>query len=135
MRRPILSLTLVALIALLAACTGGGGGPDATSDPELSGAASSDAASSGTAAAGEPTPECAAAFEPLAEMELATTSGLGDLAEIEATVEACASLADWTAGAQTVVDAEINPNVVEILLGLRCESPSLSGTPVCEDLG
>jgi hypothetical protein len=133
MRRTVISL---ALIGLLAACTSGGGGQtDESTEPLGSTAASMDPASSGVAAGGEASPECAAAFEPLAEMELSSTSDLGDLPEVDATVEACASLADWTAGAQGVVEEEINPNVVEMLLGIRCNTPGLANTPVCEELG
>lgn len=133
MRRTIISL---ALVALLAACTGGVAQNTESNEPSQSAAASSEGtpAGSGATTAGEPSPECAAAFEPLAEMELSSTSDLGDLPEVEATVEACASLADWTAGAQTVVEDEINPNVVRMLLSIRCESGSLSSTQVCEDL-
>ncbi len=133
MRRTIISL---ALVGLLAACTSGTDGQNRDStDAVASGAAASDSASNDVTAGGEPSAECSAAFEPLAEMELSSTSDLGDLPEVDATIEACASLADWTAGAQQVVEDDINPNVVEMLLGIRCNSPSLGNTPVCEDLG
>jgi hypothetical protein len=138
MRRTVISLTLV---GLLAACTGGGGGAaDESTDAAPATAGASEGTLGGTspsdgAPGGEPSEECAAAFEPLAEMELSTTSDLGDLPEVDATVEACTSLADWTAGAQEVVEEEINPNVVRMLLSIRCEGPSLSNTPICEELG
>jgi hypothetical protein len=133
MRRTVIGFLLV---GLLAACTSGGSGQnDESADPVASAPASSDAASSGVVAGGEASPECTEAFAPLAEMELSSTSDLGDLPEVDATVEACASLADWTAGAQGVVEEEINPNVVEMLLGIRCNTPDLANTPVCEELG
>ena len=133
MRRTAISL---AVIGLLTACTSGGDGQnDESTEPVASTPMSSDAASSGVASGGEASPECTEAFAPLAEMDLSSTSDLGDLPEVDATVEACASLADWTAGAQGVVEEEINPNVVEMLLGIRCNTPALANTPVCEELG
>ena len=43
-------------------------------------------------------------------------------------------MADWIAGAQQVVDDEINPSTAELLLGIQCNDPTLSNTPVCEEL-
>ena len=89
------SLTRLALIGLLSACTSGGGGQnDESTEPLASTPASSDAASSGVASGGEASPECAEAFAPLAEMELTSTSDLGDLPEVDATIEKAMAIDD-----------------------------------------
>ena len=123
-------IVLVALAGLLAACSTQGGGPTDQS-PSASAADSSGAART---ADGEPSAACAEAFAPLAEMELTSTSDLGELAEVEATVESCESVADWMAGAQQVVENEVRPGAADLLLRIRCEAGSLSGTPICEEL-
>lgn len=126
-------LIILALTGLLAACTTQGGGqtdqPDST--PSTSGSESS---GSSRTAAGEPSAACAEAFAPLAEMELSSTSDLGELSEVEATVENCESVADWMAGAQQVVEDEIRPGAADLLLRIRCDAGSLASTPICEEL-
>ena len=122
---------VVALAGILAACATQGERQSPGSTPTTS--ASDSAASSGVAP-GEPSAACAEAFAPLAEMELGSTSDLGGLSELELTVESCESVADWIAGAQQVVESEVRPGAADLLLRIRCESGSLSGTPICEEL-
>ena len=123
-------LILVALAGLLAACNTQGDG-QSTQSPGPSAPVPS--ASAGTAT-GEPSAACAEAFAPLAEMELTSTSDLGELAEVELTVASCESVADWMAGAQQVVENEVSPGAADLLLRIRCEAGSLSRTPICEEL-
>lgn len=123
-------LTALALVSLLAACSTQGG---ATGEPLGSAPLGSSGASG--AAMGEASTACADAFAPLADMEVASLSDLGDLQEeVQPTLEACESVADWVAGAQQVVPEEVNPNTARLLLGIQCNDPSLSNAPVCEDL-
>ena len=122
-------LILVALAGLLAACSTQGDGP--TNQSLSSSATSSGAVRTAT---DEPSAACAEAFAPLAEMELTSTSDLGELAEVLLTVESCESVADWMAGAQQVVENEVRPGAADLLLRIRCEAGSLSGTPICEEL-
>jgi hypothetical protein len=124
-------LIVLALAGLLVACTDQGTGE---SDQPIGSAASSGAMSSeGTT--GSASAACEEAFAPIAEMGLTEFSELGDLAdEVEATVESCESVADWTAGAQGAIGAEVNPNAAAFLLGTTCDDPSLADTPVCEEL-
>ncbi len=120
-------LTIVALAGLLNACsTQGDGQTDQSPDSSASGSA--------PAANDEPSAACAEAFAPLAEMELTSTSDLGELAEVEATVENCESVADWMAGAQQVVENEVRPGAADLLLRIRCEAGGLSGMPICAEL-
>ena len=123
-------LILVALAGLLAACTTQG---DGQSNQSPGPSAPVPSASAGTAN-GEPSAACAEAFAPLAELELTSTSDLGELAEVELTVESCESVADWMAGAQQVVENEVSPGAADLLLRIRCEAGSLSRTPICEEL-
>src|SRR5688500_9151908 len=104
-------LILVALAGLLAACNTQG---DGQSTQSAGPSAPVPSASAGTAT-GEPSAACAEAFAPLAEMELTSTSDLGELAEVEATVESCESVADWMAGAQQVVENEVSPGAADLL--------------------
>ena len=134
MRHANRTILVLAVAGLLAACTAPGDGANNASVAASPGAASASGAASG-AAVGEPSPACAEAFAPMAEMELESTSDLGELAEVEATVESCESVADWMAGAQQVVENEVRPGAAELLLRIRCESGSLSSTPICEELG
>ena len=120
-------LILVALAGLLAACTTQGDGQ--TDQPP-----DSSASGSAPAANDEPSAACAEAFAPLAELELTSTSDLGELAEVELTVESCESVADWMAGAQQVVANEVRPGAADLLLRIRCEAGSLSRTPICQEL-
>jgi len=127
MKRTLIGLTLV---SLLAACSTQGGG---ASEP-LGSNALEPAASSGTAL-GEPSAACAEAFAPLAGMEIASLSDLGDLQDdLQPTFDGCESVADWMAGAQQVVADEVKPGTARLLLGIQCNDPSLSNSPVCEDL-
>ena len=87
----------LALAGLLVACTDQGTGE---SDQPIGSAASSGAVSS-ESPTGSASAACEEAFAPIADMGLTEFSELGDLAdEVEATVEGCESVADWTAGAQ-----------------------------------
>jgi hypothetical protein len=130
------SLTILALVGLLAACSAQGDGAQSTA-PGASTAASagaSDAASTGTS--GTASAACAEAFAPIADLGVTATSELGDLAEeVQPTIEACESVADWIAGAQDVVEEEVRPGTADLLLRIHCEDPSLSRTPICEELG
>jgi hypothetical protein len=121
---------LVALAGLLAACTTQGDA-QATQSPNPS---APDSSGSARTATGEPSAACAEAFAPLAELELTSTSDLGELAEVELTVASCESVADWMAGAQQVVENEVSPGAADLLLRIRCEAGSLSRTPICEEL-
>jgi hypothetical protein len=121
----------LALVGLLTACTNQGDGETETP------IGSETMGSPGTSgpAVGAASPACEEAFAPLAEMEIASLSDLGDLqAELQPTIESCESVADWIAGAQQVVADEINPSTAELLLGIQCNDPTLSNSPVCEDL-
>lgn len=120
--------TLVALAGLLAACSTQG---DGQSEPSPSSSAP-DSSGSARTATDEPSAACAAAFAPLAEMGLTSTSDLGELAEVDLTIASCESVADWMAGAQQVVENEIRPGAADLLLGIHCETLSLSRTPICE---
>jgi len=122
---------IVALIGLLTACTTQGDGQTDQPDDSTPGASASDS----SAPVGDPSAACAEAFAPLAEMELSSTSDLGELSEVEATVESCESVADWIAGAQQVVENEIRPGAADLLLRIRCEDGGLANTPICEELG
>jgi hypothetical protein len=126
--------TLVFLLAtLLVACTSQGTSPAASggaSAPASAGASDAGAAQPG----GEATPACTEAFAPIAELGLSSASDLGDLAEVDATVESCESVADWTAGASAAIGAEVNPGTADLLLGLRCSDPGLSSTAVCQEV-
>lgn len=133
-------LTFVFLFAL-AACSSSGGG-DGESAGTSTGAGSStdasapaDASDAGsTGPAGEASAACTEAFAPIAEMNLESTSDLGDLAEVEATVENCESIDDWIAGAEAAVGDDVNPSTARLLLGIRCNDPGLSGSPICQEL-
>jgi hypothetical protein len=123
------TLIVVALAGLLVACTDQGG---ASGQASGSGAASA-GASGGTATS--PSAACSEAFAPLAEMDIGSLSDLGDLqAEVEPTIQSCESVADWIAGAQQVIDNDINPNAVALLLGISCQDQSLDSTPICEEV-
>ena len=122
-------IVLVALAGILASCSTQGGG-----QTDQSPSASDESSGAARTADGDPAAACAEAFAPLAEMELTSTSDLGELAEVEATVESCESVADWMAGAQQVVENEVRPGAADLLLRIRCEAGSLSGTPICEEL-
>jgi hypothetical protein len=123
-------LTGLALVSLLAACSTQGGGSTEPLGSAPVGSSGASGAATGTASAA-----CSEAFAPLADQEIASLSDLGDLTEeLQPTIEACESVADWVAGAQEVVPEEVNPNTARLLLGIQCNDPSLSSAPVCEDL-
>ncbi len=131
-------VTMLALVGLLAACSAQGDGGTTSTAPNASiaasGAAASDAGSTG--ASGSASAECAEAFAPLADLGIQSTSELGDLAEeVQPTIEACESVADWIAGAQEVVEDEVRPGTADLLLRIQCEDQALSRTPICEELG
>ena len=67
-------------------------------------------------------------------MDITSLSDLGDLAAVEPTVVSCESVADWMAGASGVVDGEIRTGTARMLLAIRCSNPSLSSTPICQEL-
>lgn len=123
---------IVLVIALLAACTT----PSTTTDQaQGSDSGASTAASAGaTGGSGSATPACTDAFAPIAELGLDSLSDLGDLDEVQATIEGCESVADWSAGAQAALGIEVNPATVRLLLEIECNDPGAAGTPVCEDL-
>ena len=127
-------LTALAIVGLLAACSAQGDGSTESTAPAASTAASaaaSDAGATGTASAA-----CAEAFAPLAEMGISSISELGDLAaEVQLTVEACESVADWMAAADEVIEGEVNPGPSDFLLRVQCDDLSLANTPICEELG
>jgi hypothetical protein len=122
MKRPIV---LLALVALLAACGEQSGSPVGSSG-ESAGAGS---------ASTEPTAACAEAFAPIADLDISALSDLGDhKAEVAPTIQSCESVADWIAGAQQVIDVEINPNTVALLLNIDCADQSLDDSPICKEL-
>jgi hypothetical protein len=128
-------MTAVALVGLLAACStqGGGTGSTAPVASTAASAAASDAASTGST--GTASADCAAAFAPIADLGIQSTSELGDLAEeVRPTVESCESVADWIAGAQEVVADEVRPGTADLLLRIQCEDMGLAGTPICQEL-
>ncbi len=128
-------LIVLVLAGLLAACANQGGGASngAAGSSASSGAPSSAGASGG--AAGTASAACAEAFAPLAELEITSMSELGDLQEeVQPTVEACESVADWIAGAQEVVADEVRPGTADFLLRVACNDLSLARTQVCEEL-
>ncbi len=123
-------LIIVALVGLLAGC--------ATQSGESTGPAGSvpmASSSESGAVAGAPSPSCAEAFGPIAEMNLSETADLGDLAdELDPTIENCESVADWIAGAQEVISGEVRPGTADLLLRIRCQSPTLSSSAICDEL-
>ena len=126
MKRP---LVLLALVGLLEACGDQGGGQ--SGGPVGSSGASSGAGSAST----EPTAACAEAFAPIADLDIGALSDLGDhKAEVAPTIQSCESVADWIAGAQQVIDVEINPNTVALLLNIDCADQSLDDSPICKEL-
>ena len=104
----------------------------------LDSAASAGAAESAGASgvgAGSASAACGESFGPLAEMEITSVSELGDLPEeVQPTIEACESVADWVAGAQQVVANEIDPDTAAFLLRINCNDLSLARTLICEEL-
>ena len=123
------SLIVLALVGLLAACGDQGGGQSGGPVGSTVGSAAGPGGVSSS-----PSTACSEAFAPLAEMDIASLSDLGDLqAEVEPTIQSCESVADWIAGAQQVVDDDINPNTVALLLNILCADQSLDDTQICEE--
>ena len=130
MKRIVIAL---ATAGLLAACSaqGDGAGESTGTDASASASAAASGGASGTASAA-----CTEAFAPLVDMEISSMSDLGDLSdEVQPTVEACESVADWMAGASVVIGSEVNPGSADFLLRVHCQDLSLAGTPICEELG
>jgi hypothetical protein len=122
-------LIIVALVGLLAGCATQGDGESTAL------AGSVPMGSEPGAVAGAPSPACAEAFAPVADMNLTETSELGDLTdELDPTIENCESVADWIAGAQEAIGGEVRPSTADLLLRIRCTSPTLSTTAICEEL-
>jgi hypothetical protein len=133
------NIIIIAIIGLLAACTTQGDGePTDTSTgaaPSTAAVASADASADSTdAVAGTVSAACADAFAAVAEQDVSSLSAMGDLPEVEATIEQCESIADWTAGAAEVLGEEVNPATVQLLLDIRCQVPALGDTAVCEEV-
>jgi long-subunit fatty acid transport protein len=130
-------ITTLAVAGLLVACSAQGNGTTQSTAPGASTAASagaSDAASTGSG--GSASAACTEAFAPLADLGITKTSELGDLTEdVQPTVEACESVTDWIAGAQTVVEDEVRPGTADLLLRMLCDDQSLTRTAICEELG
>jgi hypothetical protein len=126
MKRPLM---LLALVGLLAACGDQGGGQSGSPVGSSGGSAGVGGTST------EPTAACAEAFAPIADLDISALSDLGDhKAEVAQTIQACESVADWIAGAQQVIDVEINPNTVALLLNIDCADQSLDDSPICKEL-
>ena len=70
----------------------------------------------------------------VAEQDVSSLSAMGDLPEVEATIEQCESVADWMAGASPVIGEEVNPSTAQLLLDIRCQLPALANTAVCEEV-
>jgi hypothetical protein len=118
-------LIAVALVGMLAACTTNQG-DGTTGSPSATG---SGGAPTGASAA------CEESFAPIAEMEISSVSDLGDLPqEVQPTVEACESVADWIAGAQQAIGIEVRPGAADFLLRVHCDDPSMGDVPICEEL-
>lgn len=132
------NLYALALVGLLAACSAQGDDTTDTSTgaaPSTAASASagaSDGATDGTA--GTPSAACGEAFAALGDQEVTSLSDLADLEGVEATIEQCESVADWSAGAQELIGEEVNPSTVRLLLDIRCELPALADSAVCEDV-
>lgn len=136
------NLIVIALIGLLTACSAQGDndtdGTDETSMDAMpstvasASAGASDGATDGTA--GTTSAACGEAFAALGEQEVTSLSDLADLEGVEATIEQCESIADWSAGAQELIGEEVNPSTVQLLLEIRCELPALADSAVCEEV-
>jgi hypothetical protein len=126
-------LIVLAIAGLLAACSTGSAGSGQAAQ-SASGAASdaASAAASGTVS-GDPSAACAEAFAPIMDMNITSISDLGDVDEVTPTVEGCESVADWIAGVQQVLGAEVKPSTARLLLDIRCSDPSLDA-PICDEL-
>lgn len=136
MSRFLIGLTLV---GLLVACDNQGnvetsGAAEPSGSAAVPASADASAGASG-AASGSASAACEESFAALAEMEITSISELGDLAEeVQPTIESCESVADWVAGAQQVVEEEIDPDTAAFLLSMNCNDPALANTAICEEL-
>jgi hypothetical protein len=135
MRKLIITL---AVAGLLVACTTADGSGESNADASLgtepSALASGSAGAAASGPAGAASAACEEAFAPIADLEVESASDLGDLAEVEGTVESCESVADWTAGAEWALGIEVRAGTADLLLRIRCEDPSLSSAAICEEL-
>jgi hypothetical protein len=128
-------LIVLALVGLLAACTTTTTGSSAASGPPTSSESSAGATESGDASGtSSASAACTEAFAPIAELGGGSLSDLGDLDEVNPTVDSCESVADWIAGAEAALGATVNPNAARLLLEIRCADPAHADAPVCEDL-
>ena len=126
---------VLVMAGMLAACSGQGGSASAGASAADSSAAASDGAGASEGPSGSASAACTEAFAPIAEMSLTSIADLGDLTdEITPTVTGCESVADWVAGAEAAIGADINPNAAKILLDIRCADNELAETEVCVDL-
>jgi hypothetical protein len=130
------NLIAIALVGLLAACSAQGDDTNDTSTEAAPSAAASTGASDGATdgMAGTPSAACGDAFAALGDQEVTSLSDLADLEGVEATIEQCESVADWSAGAQELIGEELNPSTVQLLLEIRCELPALADSAVCEEV-
>ena len=135
MRKLIITL---AVASLLVACTTADGDGESDADASLgtepSAVASGSTGAAASGPAGTASAACEEAFAPIADLEVESASDLGDLAEVEGTVESCESVADWTAGAEGALGIEVRAGTADLLLRIRCEDPSLSSAAICEEL-
>jgi hypothetical protein len=128
-------LIVFALAVVLVGCTGQGGGASGQPVDSASGGGAAESAGASGSSAGTASAACGDSFGPLAELDITSVSELGDLPnEVQPTVEACESVADWVAGAQQVVANEIDPDTAAFLLAINCEDLSLARTAICEEL-
>ena len=137
-------ITTLAVASLLVACSAAGSGGQSAGSAGSAGsslgaepssaAASGSSDAAGTNASGTASAACAEAFAPIADLGVESTSALGDLAEVEATVTDCESVADWTAGAESALGIDVRAGTADLLLRIRCQDPSLSSAAICEEL-
>ena len=123
-------LIALALVGLLAACTTAG---DGASEPPA-GSGSSTAATGSEPASSTASAACTEAFAPIADLSVGSLSDLGDLDEVNPTVDSCESVDDWIAAASGALGTDVSPNAARLLLGIRCADPAHADAPVCEDL-
>lgn len=129
------NIIVLVMVVMLAACSGQGGGASSASTAAGSSTAASSSAGASGGPAGSASAACTEAFAPIAELGLTSISDLGDLTEeVLPTVTGCESVADWVAGAEAAIGADINPNAAKILLDIQCADTDLAESEVCVDL-